>query len=108
MPEPFVETVLKPGEPFEYRSVPGRATSPDRRRVDISCLADVSVSFYRLRGNGSGGIERTWLGRYIVGEGHPFIWPVPPEAQMEDILVVVENLTDYPGTLFVMDYWRTN
>lgn len=95
-------------ETFEYRSVPGRATSPNRRRIDLSASDPFGVAFYRLRPLSGGGVDRYDLGLYIVGEAIPLIWPVPEEASMEDILVVVSSLTGKPIRVQLMDFWRTN
>lgn len=113
---PTYTRLLLGDEAVEYRSVPGRATSPDRRRIDLSSWVDVQVTFYRLR-PGRNGIDQYLLGAYVVAEGNPLIWPVPDEAAMEDVLVVIETLVRYgdkagqgqpPSYVSIMDFWRTN
>lgn len=93
----------------EYRSVPGRATSPNRRRIDMSCEWPFGVHFYRLRPVSGGGVDRYDLGIYLVADGTPFMYPVPEEASMEDLLLVVTNLADSRDIrVQVMDLWRSN
>jgi hypothetical protein len=93
---------------IEFVSRPGRATSPTKRRIDVSSSAELTIEFFRLRPGHGGRIERTLLGHYVMVGGVPLLWPVPDEASFDDVLVIIVNDDEVAADVHVSDFWRSN